>query len=90
MVSLRFPTLLLAAALSMGAASAQAATPGETKFMDNCSACHQPTGKGVKGAFPALAGNPFVQGDPALLAVTVLNGRGGMPSLHSSLPFVPT
>jgi monoamine oxidase len=34
------------------------------QFMDNCSACHQATGKGIKGAFPALAGSPFVQGDP--------------------------
>ena len=85
MVSLRFSLLSLAAALALGASAAQAAGPGEAKFLDNCSACHQPTGKGVKGAFPALAGNPFVQGDPTLVSMTVLNGRGGMPSFKDDL-----
>lgn len=53
---------------------------GEGLFKQKCSACHQITGKGIKGAFPALAGNSFVQGDPQLVARTVLGGRGGMPS----------
>ncbi|MDB5457811.1 MAG: cytochrome [Caulobacter sp.] len=85
MISLRFPAVLLAAALAVGASTVQAATPPQALFMDNCSACHQPTGKGVTGAFPALAGNPFVQGDPALVSVTVLNGRGGMPAFKDDL-----
>ena len=65
-------------------ATSQAATPSAL-FNDNCSACHQTTGKGVKGAFPALAGDPFVQGDPAPMLATVLAGRAGMPSFKDEL-----
>jgi mono/diheme cytochrome c family protein len=73
--------LLAASAL---ATAAQAATPSAL-FNDNCSACHQTTGKGVKGAFPALAGDPFVQGDSAPVLATVLAGRAGMPSFKDDL-----
>lgn len=65
--------------------TASAAPVGQQIFMDNCSACHQPTGKGVPGAFPALAGNKFVQGDPMLVVTTLLNGRGGMPTFRDEL-----
>ncbi len=58
--------LLAASAVS---ATAWAATP-TSLYNDNCSACHQTTGKGVKGAFPALAGDPVVQGDAAPLTAT--------------------
>ncbi len=58
---------------------------GKSLFLDNCSACHQPTGKGVPGAFPALAGSAFVQGDPKIVMTTVLNGRAGMPSFKDDL-----
>ena len=51
--STAFAVGLLAA--SAIAAVSHAATP-QSLFNDNCSACHQTTGKGVKGAFPALAG----------------------------------
>jgi mono/diheme cytochrome c family protein len=65
-------------------ALASAATP-QSQFLDNCSACHQATGKGVKGAFPALAGSPLVQGDPKIVITTVLNGRAGMPAFKDDL-----
>ncbi len=73
--------LLAAGAVSV---AAHAATPSAL-FNDNCSACHQTTGKGVKGAFPALAGDPFVQGDPAPMMATVLAGRAGMPAFKDDL-----
>lgn len=73
--------LLAASAVS---ATALAATPSAL-FNDNCSACHQTTGKGVKGAFPALAGDPFVQGDAASMTATVLAGRAGMPAFKDDL-----
>ena len=73
--------LLAASAIS---ATAFAATPSAL-FNDNCSACHQTTGKGVKGAFPALAGDPYVQGDPGPMMATVLAGRAGMPSFKDDL-----
>jgi mono/diheme cytochrome c family protein len=71
------------ALVAAGAASAQPS--GQDQFLANCSACHQPTGKGIAGAFPALAGDPFVQGDPAKVLTTVLNGRGGMPTFKAEL-----
>ena len=74
---------MLAAAVTAGAALAE--TP-EQLFTDNCSACHQKSGLGIPGAFPALAGDKFVLGDPVLVAGTVLYGRGGMPAFKDSLP----
>lgn len=64
---------------------ARAQTAPDQLFNQNCAACHQATGKGVPGAFPALAGNAFVQGPAAPVAATVLNGRGAMPSFGAEL-----
>ena len=79
----RFAALALVATIA-APALASAATP-QSQFMDNCSACHQATGKGVKGAFPPLAGSPLVQGDPKIVMTTVLNGRAGMPAFKDDL-----
>jgi mono/diheme cytochrome c family protein len=77
---------LLVAALAASAAIAHADnTDGKSLFAKNCAACHQPTGKGIPGAFPALAGNTFVQGQPADVASVLLKGRGGMPDFSGSL-----
>ena len=75
----------VAAALISVPAGAQDPPPGEKLYADNCQACHQKEGAGITGAFPTLAASPFVQGDPVLLATTVLNGRGGMPAYKSDL-----
>lgn len=53
---------------------------GETLYLQNCSACHQSAGDGIPGAFPALAGNPFVTGHPQGIVHLLLNGRAGMPA----------
>lgn len=58
---------------------------GKALFVKNCAACHQPTGKGIPGAFPALAGNSFVQGPARDPASVLLKGRGGMPNFSGSL-----
>jgi mono/diheme cytochrome c family protein len=58
---------------------------GKGLFLKNCAACHQPTGKGIPGAFPALAGNTFVQGKSTDVATVLLKGRGGMPDFSDSL-----
>jgi len=50
---------------------------GEKVFAANCAACHQPTGKGVPGAFPALDGSKVVLGPPADQIHLVLNGKPG-------------
>jgi monoamine oxidase len=58
---------------------------GKALFARNCAACHQATGRGIPGAFPALAGNPLVQGPAAEVATVLLKGRGGMPDFSGSL-----
>ena len=84
--STAFHTLFAGSLLAASAvcAPALAATPSAL-YNDNCSACHQTTGKGVKGAFPALAGSPLVQGASAPLTATVLAGRAGMPAFKDDL-----
>lgn len=67
------------------AASSASAADGATLFKQNCSACHQAEGQGIPGAFPALAGNKFVQGEPKAVAAVLLNGRGGMPNFREDL-----
>lgn len=54
---------------------------GKRVFTANCAACHQPTGLGVPGAFPPLAGSEWVEsadwhGDNHLVRV-VLHGLQG-------------
>lgn len=81
--------LVPAALALLFAAPALAQTPGpsagQTQFESTCSACHQLNGQGIKGAFPALAGDPFVTGDSQAVIATVLNGRGGMPAWKDEL-----
>ena len=50
---------------------------GEKVFLATCAACHQPTGKGVPGAFPALDGSKIVLGPKAANLALVLNGKPG-------------
>jgi cytochrome c6 len=80
----------LAFASLAGGAFAQTGAPsgaqtGASLFQDNCSACHQKAGEGVKGAFPALAGDKLVQGPADAAAAVVLSGRGGMPTFKDDL-----
>ncbi len=59
---------------------------GEKVYAANCAACHQPTGKGIPGSFPALDGSPVVNGPRADQINVVLNGRNGkMPAWKGSL-----
>lgn len=58
---------------------------GKTLYAKNCAACHQANGRGIPGAFPALAGNDFLAGGPSEVATVLLKGRGGMPDFSASL-----
>jgi mono/diheme cytochrome c family protein len=58
---------------------------GKSLFAKNCAACHQASGAGIAGAFPALKGNQFVLGDSGAVISTVLKGRGGMPTFATSI-----
>lgn len=53
------------------------ANDGARVYITNCSSCHQLDGRGVPGAFPPLAGNPVVTGDPRRLLAIVADGRRG-------------
>jgi cytochrome c oxidase subunit 2 len=53
------------------------AAHGEKVFAANCAACHQASGKGVPGAFPALDGSKIVTGPEAGQIALVLNGKQG-------------
>ena len=81
---MRLTLPLAAAALALCAAPVMAAD-ARGLYMDNCSACHQPTGKGIDGAFPALAGSKAVVGSAVEPITRVLKGRGGMPSFATEL-----
>ena len=50
-------------------------TMGEKIYATNCAVCHQPTGKGVPGAFAALDGSPVVNGPKAGQIQVLLNGK---------------
>lgn len=61
---------------------------GAPLYMNNCAACHQPSGQGIEGVYPPLAGNPFVtQQDPQPVVEVVVTGRAGMPHFG---PFLTT
>jgi mono/diheme cytochrome c family protein len=53
------------------------ASDGATVYLANCSSCHQSDGKGVAGAFPPLAENPIVTGDPVAVITIVNDGLEG-------------
>jgi nitrite reductase (NO-forming)/hydroxylamine reductase len=50
---------------------------GETVYLGNCAACHQPTGTGLPGAFPPLAGSDYLDGDRKNVLAAALFGLSG-------------
>ncbi|WP_084169491.1 c-type cytochrome [Paraburkholderia ferrariae] len=78
-----------ARALRSGNASAR----GAAVYRDNCMACHRSDGHGYTRVFPALGGNPVVQGkDPTslihvLLTGDTLQGTAAAPSAFTMPPF---
>ncbi len=53
------------------------ASDGGAVYVANCSSCHQTDGEGVAGAFPPLAGNPTVTGNPIAVITIVKEGLEG-------------
>ncbi len=65
---------------------------GESLYMQTCAACHQQNGKGLKGAFPPLAGSEVVNdSDYDLMVKIILQGYdarseyGQMPGFAEQL-----
>lgn len=50
---------------------------GEAVYTQNCAACHQPTGKGLPPAFPAIDGSKIANGPKDGHLDIVLNGKAG-------------
>ena len=58
---------------------------GEAAFLANCAACHQPTGKGLPGAFPPLADSDYIRSVPReRLIDVVLNGFSGKVKVNGA------
>jgi len=59
---------------------------GEKVFAQNCVACHQATGMGVPGAFPALNGSKVVTGPKEAQIAVLLHGvvKDGKPTAMQS------
>jgi alcohol dehydrogenase (quinone), cytochrome c subunit len=70
-----------------------ASKTGAAVYRDNCMACHRSDGRGYMRVFPALGGNPVVQGaDPTSLIHVVLEGAAlegtqTAPSTFTMPPF---
>jgi mono/diheme cytochrome c family protein len=82
-------TSLFAAALLLAPLVAHAET-GDVLYQRTCSACHQPGGKGVPGAFPRLAGRANAiaavpQGRKAMISVVLYGISGTLSVDHQSL-----
>jgi cytochrome c oxidase subunit 2 len=52
-------------------------TKGEAVYNKACAACHQATGQGIPGVFPALAGSKIATGDQAAHINIVVHGKTG-------------
>lgn len=50
---------------------------GKALYLAHCAACHQPTGKGLPGAFPPLAGSDYLKPPYTDAINTVINGIRG-------------
>ena len=50
---------------------------GKNIYLGHCAACHQPTGKGIPGVFPALEDSPIALGDVNEHIDIVLHGVPG-------------
>lgn len=50
---------------------------GAALFASVCAACHQPTGAGLPGVFPPLAGSEWVNGKETTMTAIVLHGVSG-------------
>jgi len=60
-----------------GTAASGTSAAGAQVFSQNCTSCHGSNGLGQPGVAPALAGNPFVTGNPNAVINVVENGLHG-------------
>lgn len=70
-------TTTASAPAAPAAAGGAAKADGASVFSQNCSSCHGAQGQGTPGAFPPLANNPTVTGDPTKVIGIVTGGLHG-------------
>lgn len=58
---------------------------GARLYADNCMACHRSDGKGYAQVFPALAGNPVINGSDSQSLVRLVLQGGTLPSTHAAV-----
>ncbi|MFT4975496.1 MAG: nitrite reductase (NO-forming) [Myxococcota bacterium] len=56
---------------------------GKHLFMGTCSTCHQPSGAGIDGIFPPLAGSDYLNADTERAIGVVINGLSGPVTVNS-------
>lgn len=57
---------------------------GKMVYTQNCAACHQADGSGLKGAFPPLAKSDYLMADKKRAISTVLNGLEGKITVNGA------
>jgi cytochrome c oxidase cbb3-type subunit 2 len=63
-----------------GGTASTTQSQGASLYQNNCAACHQTSGRGVKGAFPPLAGSLIVNDkNPETLIKIILMGYDARP-----------
>ena len=62
--------------------------PGAATYLTYCSSCHQPDGKGIPGAVPALAGNTSVQAKGPETVLRVIYGGLAAQSGYAPMPAI--
>lgn len=66
-----------AASLTASLSQEELMTIGEKVYVDRCAVCHQVSGAGIPGAFPAITGSKIATGDIDTHIDVVVNGRAG-------------
>jgi len=87
----------VAKAAPVASSGSGGALDGAPIYAARCAACHQPTGAGLPGVFPPLAGSEWVTGKDEVLAKILLHGvtgdltvkgttfKGAMPAFKDQL-----
>lgn len=65
------------------APSAAAMARGQALYVDNCTACHMPDGRGLAQVFPPLTGSSAIQADQAGTVIHVVLAGARMAAPHT-------
>jgi uncharacterized protein len=77
MTSLKSFALCFLAAAAVAAPDAETMKQGQAVYSKTCFVCHQPTGAGIPGAFPPLAGSEWIAKDASIAVRNIINGMQG-------------